>query len=64
MNRFWKSVERLVVDDRAQDLLEYALLASFVALVVIVGASTLGTALNNWYSTTATTVNSNASSAS
>jgi pilus assembly protein Flp/PilA len=55
---------RLVRDDQGQDLIEYALLATFVALVAIVGATALGTALNNWYSTVATNVNGAAGSAS
>ena len=40
---------RLVRDEEGQDLIEYALLATFVSLVAIAGATLLGTALNNWY---------------
>jgi Flp pilus assembly pilin Flp len=43
-------------DEQGQDLIEYSLLATFVSLVAIVGASFLGTALGNWYSTTSGTV--------
>jgi pilus assembly protein Flp/PilA len=49
---------RLVRDEQGQDLIEYALLATFVSLVAITGATALGTALNNWYSTVSTRVTS------
>jgi Flp pilus assembly pilin Flp len=57
-------VLHLVRNDDAQDLVEYALLAAFVALVAIVGASALGAALNNWFGAVATNVNGSAASAS
>ena len=38
-----------IADDQGQDLIEYALLGSFVALVAYTGASNLGTNLNTWY---------------
>jgi len=41
---------RLIRDEEGQDLIEYALLATFVSLVAIAGATLLGTALNGWYS--------------
>jgi pilus assembly protein Flp/PilA len=59
-----KLFARLVRDEQGQDLIEYALLATFVSLVAILGATALGSALNNWYSTVATNVNGAASSAS
>ena len=55
---------RLVRDEQGQDLIEYALLATFVSLVAIGGATLLGTALNNWYSKVADNVNGAATSAS
>jgi pilus assembly protein Flp/PilA len=55
---------RLVRDEQGQDLIEYALLATFVSLVAIVGATALGTALNNWYSAVSGNVNGAAGSAS
>ena len=55
---------RLVRDEEGQDLIEYALLATFVSLVAILGATALGTALNNWYDTVATNVDGAAGSAS
>jgi pilus assembly protein Flp/PilA len=59
-----KLFARLVRDEQGQDLIEYALLATFVSLVAIVGATALGTALNNWYNTVAGNVNGAAGSAS
>jgi pilus assembly protein Flp/PilA len=55
---------RLVRDEQGQDLIEYALLATFVSLVAILGATALGTALNNWYQTVGDNVNGAAGSAS
>ena len=40
---------RLVCDDRGQDLIEYALLAGFIALVSIAGVTIVGTQLNLTY---------------
>ena len=42
-------VRRLVGDDRAQDLIEYALLLVFIALAVISGLQSLGIAVNGQY---------------
>jgi Flp pilus assembly pilin Flp len=42
-------VVRFVREDAGQDLIEYVLLASFIAAGVIAGATFLGTSLNNWY---------------
>lgn len=58
------SVFALVHDESGQDLIEYALLATFVALVAILGATSLGVSLNNWYSAVGGQVNVNAGSAS
>lgn len=52
---------RLVRDEQGQDLIEYALLATFVSLVAIAGATILGTELNNWYDSVGTEVNTAAS---
>ena len=35
-------------DEQGQDLIEYAVLASFVALVTLGAVFALGVALNNW----------------
>jgi Flp pilus assembly pilin Flp len=53
---------RLIRDEQGQDLIEYALLATFVSLLAIVGAGLLGTALNNWYDKVASNVNAAAGS--
>ena len=42
-------ITRFYAEDHGQDLIEYALLAAFVALATIVGISTLGSGLNDWY---------------
>jgi len=47
---------RFVREDEGQDLIEYALLATVIALVVFVGASAAGTSLNTWYANISTTV--------
>ena len=49
---------RLAQDEQGQDLIEYALLATFVSLLAIVGAGLLGTALNNWYDQVSVNVDS------
>jgi pilus assembly protein Flp/PilA len=64
MDRLKNLVVRFVRDEQGQDLIEYALLATFVSLVAVAGASLLGNALNNWYSVVAGNVNGAASSAS
>ena len=43
-------LSRLVRDDQGQDLIEYVLLGSFVAIAALVGVTALGTNLNTWYS--------------
>jgi Flp pilus assembly pilin Flp len=47
---------RFVRDDQGQDLIEYALLGSFVSLAAYLGANALGTAFNGWYDAVATEV--------
>ena len=56
--RLRKLLNRLGRDEQGQDLIEYALLATFVALVAIAGATLLGDALNGWYSSAAPKTNS------
>jgi pilus assembly protein Flp/PilA len=53
-------VKNLLRDEEGQDLIEYALLATFVSLLAVVGANALGTALNNWYNQVSTNVNTQA----
>jgi pilus assembly protein Flp/PilA len=49
-------IARLVREDEGQDLIEYAMLATLIALVVGLGATALGTNLNSWYDKMATKV--------
>jgi pilus assembly protein Flp/PilA len=42
-------VTRFVREEQGQDLIEYALIATFVSLVAAAGATLLGTSLNGWY---------------
>jgi pilus assembly protein Flp/PilA len=55
---------RFVREEAGQDLIEYAMIATLVALVVGVGATALGTNLNTWYDNTATAVSTWAGKAS
>jgi pilus assembly protein Flp/PilA len=49
-------IARFVREEEGQDLIEYAMLATLVALVVGIGATALGTNLNTWYDKMATKV--------
>jgi len=40
---------RFVRDDQGQDLIEYALLASFLSVAAAAGATAAGNALDDWY---------------
>ncbi len=42
-------ITRFVHEEEGQDLIEYALIATFVSLVAAAGAQALGTSLNEWY---------------
>jgi Flp pilus assembly pilin Flp len=64
MNFSKYAIARLFTDEQGQDLIEYALLATFVSLVAIAGATLLGTALNQWYSAVSSNVGGAAASAS
>ena len=44
-------IQRFVREDEGQDLVEYALLITFIALACIIGMQQLGTAINNKYQT-------------
>jgi Flp pilus assembly pilin Flp len=46
-------IARFVREEAGQDLIEYALLGSFVSLAAYAGANLLGTNLNSWYSSVA-----------
>jgi len=47
---------RLVRNDEGQDLIEYVLIGALVSIVVVAGATALGTSLNSWYQNMATWV--------
>jgi Flp pilus assembly pilin Flp len=47
-----------------KNLIEYALIATFVSLVASAGATLLGNSLDNWYGTVSTNVDGMAGSAS
>lgn len=49
-------IARFIRDDQGQDLIEYALLGSFVSLAAYAGATALGSAYNSWYGAVGTTV--------
>jgi Flp pilus assembly pilin Flp len=51
-----KRLRLLVVDAQGQDLVEYAMLMAFIALVCILGLKNLGTAINNTYHTVSTSL--------
>jgi pilus assembly protein Flp/PilA len=42
-------IARFVREEEGQDLIEYALIATFVSLVAAAGATALGNSLNGWY---------------
>ena len=47
---------RFVREDEGQDLVEYALLITFIALACIIGMQELGTAINNKYQAISTSL--------
>ena len=49
-------MKRFVVDEEGQDLVEYAFLIVFIALVAVVGANLLGINLRNFYNSIAGTL--------
>lgn len=42
-------IKKFVREDEGQDLIEYILLGSLIAIVVVAGATNLGTQINGWY---------------
>jgi pilus assembly protein Flp/PilA len=47
------TIERFIQDESGQDLVEYALLAAFIAIVTIATLRTLGTKVSGFYATLA-----------
>jgi Flp pilus assembly pilin Flp len=52
-SEFAQVIKDLLRDDAGQDLIEYVVLGSFVAIAALAGATLLGTNLNTWYDTLA-----------
>jgi Flp pilus assembly pilin Flp len=46
------TAHRLSADDRGQDLIEYAIIATFISLLAIVAATALNVAIGNLYAST------------
>ena len=44
--KMMRLLQKFVRDDKGQDLIEYAFLAAFIALFVLVGVRLVGTAVN------------------
>ena len=51
--------KRFIQEDQGQDLIEYVLIATFVSVGALVGATALGDNLNTWYQNGATWVAAN-----
>jgi pilus assembly protein Flp/PilA len=51
-------IVRFVREEEGQDLVEYAMLLAFIALIAIVGVKTLGTTVNTFFSNVATALTS------
>jgi pilus assembly protein Flp/PilA len=51
-------LKKLISDEEGQDLVEYALLLVFIALAAIAVLPTLGSAVNNVFSRSASTLSS------
>ena len=47
---------RFVREEQGQDLIEYALLATFISLVASAGATLAGISLDNWYTAVSTSI--------
>ena len=53
----WQWIARLVVEERAQDIVEYVLLCATISLVVLAGINSFGGQMEAIYTALATTVN-------
>jgi len=47
MTKLMKAIDRLVLRDDGQDLLEYALLMGLIAIVAMVGVTSVGQTIQN-----------------
>ena len=55
-DRMKRLLVRFINDDDAQDLVEYALLITFIVLACIVSMQQLGTAINNSYNSLSSSI--------
>jgi len=53
-NRMIRSIKRLVADESAATAIEYALIASLIAVAIIVSITVLGTQLQNTFNEVST----------
>jgi Flp pilus assembly pilin Flp len=58
------AIIRFVTEERGQDLIEYAFLATFIAMAAFVGVKLVGSSLENWYASSASGVSRGAAAAS
>lgn len=42
-------IAKFIADEQGQDIIEYALLGSFVAFGALLGAQSLASSYNNWF---------------
>lgn len=53
MERFVEFINRIFREEEGQDLVEYAMLLGFIALVAVAGVTLLGTNVGNLFNTLA-----------
>jgi Flp pilus assembly pilin Flp len=58
--KFPRIRHRLSTDDRGQDLIEYAVIATFISLLAVIAATALSTAVGKLYNSASGQVNHNA----
>jgi pilus assembly protein Flp/PilA len=56
MLAFVSGVKERISSERGATATEYSLLVAFIALLIILGVTAFGTALNNWFSSLGSTV--------
>jgi len=49
-------VKKFINDDEGQDLVEYALLLGFIAIVAVVAVGTIGTKVNSYFTSIGTSL--------
>lgn len=53
---FVAGIKDRLASEKGATATEYSLLVAFIALLIIIGVTAFGTALNNWFSTLGSTV--------